>query len=238
VSSARHPGPQFRRARMTAHARPAAGRTGRPAAPAGPCRAPSVACARARAARSMPQARARVGARGSRALWLVLLAVLLPQTSANDIDKKAIAQETACADGLNTLTVTLQVTACSPGTHARPPRAASAPRPSPSASLKRPACVPAAAGGKQTVSRLRRIQTSQRQKVCASSVRAAGDGASGHECVTGGRFAARILQAGRRGSECSEQRPGARHPRRQCRQSRVPAVSLPSKDLRNLSRAW
>ena len=126
---------------MTAHARPAAGRTGRPAAPAGPCRAPSVACARARAARSMPQARARVGARGSRALSLVLLAVLLPQTSANDIDKKAIAQETACADGLNTLTVTLQVTACSPGTHARPPRAASAPRPSPSASLKRPACV-------------------------------------------------------------------------------------------------
>ena len=43
---------------------------------------------------------------------IILLALMLPQVPANEIETKFIAQENACAGGLNTITVTLQVNAC------------------------------------------------------------------------------------------------------------------------------
>jgi hypothetical protein len=44
-------------------------------------------------------------------IWLVafICAILVPLSRANEIQKKAIAQDNACANGLNTITVTLQV---------------------------------------------------------------------------------------------------------------------------------
>jgi len=53
---------------------------------------------------------ARARCRMGNVAVFLLLALLLPQpATANDIKKKSIAQETACAGALNTLTVTLQV---------------------------------------------------------------------------------------------------------------------------------
>jgi hypothetical protein len=127
-------------ARMTAQARPGAERLGRRNAPASRCRVlpGAFACRLARASR---------GASG-RALALALLAALLLQVPANDIEKKGIAQETACANGLNTITVTLQVTICSRNWNAKnPSRAARVSRFAPLESLKHPAFAPSPTAG-------------------------------------------------------------------------------------------
>ncbi len=140
VSCSRRSGVRFVCARMTAQARPGAERLGRRNAPASRCRVlpGAFACRLARASR---------GASG-RALALALLAALLLQVPANDIEKKGIAQETACANGLNTITVTLQVTICSRNWNAKnPSRAARVSRFAPLESLKHPAFAPSPTAG-------------------------------------------------------------------------------------------
>ena len=50
--------------------------------------------------------------RWRRGYWTLVVAFFCvlpaPQSWANEVQKKAIAQDNACADGLNTITITLQ----------------------------------------------------------------------------------------------------------------------------------
>jgi len=198
--------------RCRSRATPAAGalerllQQARRQAPASRCRVRSgaFACRLARASRRA----------SGRALALALLAVLLLQVPANDIEKKEIAQENACANGLNTITVTLQVTICSRNHNAEHrSRAARVPRLALLESLKHRSFAPSpAAGGEQAVSLAHRIQTSQCSGIEAASLKAGGHRASRHKHVAGDRFAARILTARRRGSECAQQQNGHCNP--------------------------